>query len=57
MGRPNLPEGAAKGVIVQTRVSDAERELLDDAAKASGLKLAKWMRERILAAAKAETGK
>ena len=53
-GRPQLPEGEAKGVIVQTRLSEADRELIQRAADAAGVKLAHWIREKILAAAQAE---
>lgn len=52
MGRPVLPEGEAKGVIVQTRVSEADHILIKKAAGASGVKLSEWLRQRILAAAK-----
>lgn len=54
MGRPVLPEGEAKGVIVQTRVSEADHILIKEAVAASGVKLSEWLRQRILAAAKRE---
>lgn len=54
IGRPHLPKGTAKDVIVQTRVSEAERELLQQAADASGQKLSRWMRDRLLDAAKVQ---
>jgi uncharacterized protein (DUF1778 family) len=56
MGRPQLPAGEAKDVIVQTRVSESDRRLLQGAADSAGCKLADWIRQRILAAAKAEQG-
>ena len=53
-GRPQLPEGEAKVVIVQTRVSEVDRDLLQKAADAAGVKLAHWIRDRVLTAAKTE---
>lgn len=53
-GRPQLPAGEAKDVIVQTRVSEVNRRLLQAAADAAGCKLADWIRQRVLSAAKAE---
>jgi len=53
-GRPQLPEGEAKDVIVQTRISEADRDLIQSAADAAGIKLAHWIRDRILAAARGE---
>ncbi len=57
MGRPELPEGEAKGVIVQTRVSELERDALTNAAKAANVKLARWMRDTLLAAVQKTTRK
>lgn len=53
-GRPPLPEGKAKGKIVQTRLSESERDLVERAASIQGVKLSHLVRERILAAAKRE---
>lgn len=49
-----MPAGEAKDVIVQTRVSEVNRRLLQAAADAAGCKLADWIRQRVLSAAKAE---
>ena len=45
VGRPPLPKGEAKGVVLQSRVQPAEREKYRRAAKAAGLDLSAWVRE------------
>lgn len=55
MGRPPLPEGSAKGYIVQTRLSESDRELVERAAAARGVSVSRWIRELILRAAKRGT--
>jgi len=45
MGRPKLPKGHAKGVIVPVRVNPDERKLFEKAAKASEHKtISGWLR-------------
>jgi hypothetical protein len=52
LGRPKLPKGHAKGVIVPVRVNDEDRKLFEKAAKASEHKtLSGWIRHTLKAAA------
>jgi uncharacterized protein (DUF1778 family) len=52
IGRPKLPKGHAKGVIVPVRVNDEDRKLFEKAAKASEHKtLSGWIRQTLKAAA------
>ena len=45
MGRPKLPKGHAKGVIIPVRVSSDDRKLFEKVAKASEHKtLSGWIR-------------
>jgi len=48
-GRPALPEGARKSVLIAIRFSKAEKELLDRAAEGN---LSEWCRTVLLRAAK-----
>jgi uncharacterized protein (DUF1778 family) len=57
MGRPQLPKGAAKEVTLQSRVSKADRALIEEAAAAAGCTVSDWIRQRILAAAQSELKK
>jgi uncharacterized protein (DUF1778 family) len=52
IGRPKLPKGHAKGVIVPVRVNPDDRKLFDRAAKASEHKtLSGWIRHVLKEAA------
>jgi hypothetical protein len=52
MGRPKLPKGHAKGVIVPVRVNPEDRKLFEKAAKASDHKtLSGWIRHTLKKAA------
>ena len=52
MGRPKLPKGHAKGLIVPVRVNPEERKLFEKAAKASEHKtLSGWIRHTLREAA------
>jgi hypothetical protein len=53
-GRPPLPEGKAKGHMLQVRLSDAERITYQKAAERCGQSLSEWIRERLERAAKRE---
>jgi uncharacterized protein (DUF1778 family) len=45
IGRPKLPKGHAKGVIVPVRVNSDDRKLFEKAAKASDHKtISGWLR-------------
>ena len=48
MGRPKLPKGHAKGLIVPVRVNAEDRKLFEKAAKADGHKtLSAWIRHTL----------
>ena len=52
MGRPKLPKGHAKGVIVPVRVNPEDRKLFEKAARASEHKtLSGWIRHTLKNAA------
>jgi hypothetical protein len=51
MGRPKLPKGAARSEIIKTRVSPAERKVLEAAAESSGKEVSEWIRSVLLAEA------
>lgn len=52
IGRPKLPKGHAKGVIVPVRVNDKDRKLFEKAANASEHKtLSSWIRHTLREAA------
>ena len=52
LGRPKLPKGHAKGVIVPVRMNPDDRKLFEKAAKASEHKtLSGWIRHTLRAAA------
>ena len=52
IGRPKLPKGHAKGVIVPVRMNDEDRKLFEKAAKASEHKtLSGWIRHTLRTAA------
>ncbi len=53
IGRPKLPKGHAKGVIVPVRVNPDERKLFEKAANASEHKtLSAWIRHTLKEAAR-----
>jgi hypothetical protein len=45
VGRPPLPKGEAKDVVLQSRVQPSERDRYRKAARAAGLDLSTWVRE------------
>ena len=49
MGRPPLPDGAAKSVFA-IRLSDSERDAVKQAAKQAGKPMSQWAREVLLQA-------
>ncbi len=52
IGRPKLPKGHAKGVIMPVRVNPEDRKLFEKAAKASEHKtLSGWIRHTLREAA------
>ena len=50
VGRPKLPKGQAKGIVLQSRVQPNEKAAYQKAAKAQGLDLSTWIRETLNAA-------
>ena len=42
-----MPKGEAKGVVLQSRVQESERDAYRKAAKAAGLDLSTWVRETL----------
>lgn len=44
-GRPPLPKGEAKAIVLQSRVQPAEKAAYQRAAKAEGKDLSTWVRE------------
>ena len=55
-GRPRKPVGEARDVILQVRLTAAERALLDDAAQIKALDTSAWVRSEMLALARALVG-
>jgi hypothetical protein len=51
VGRPPLPKGEAKAIVLQSRVQPGEREKYRKAARAAGLDLSAWVRETLNRAA------
>lgn len=52
MGRPKLPKGTTKGVLIGARFSPDESKLVHDAVKRAGLGKSEWIRNTLLAAAR-----
>lgn len=46
-GRPKLPKGEAKGIVLQSRVQPAEKAAYQKAAKTAGVDLSTWVRETL----------
>jgi uncharacterized protein (DUF1778 family) len=51
MGRPKLPNGAAKGRVVTLRLNAADLKMIEAAAKEGKLTLSEWIRQTASAAA------
>ena len=49
-GRPPLPKGNAKAVMLRVRVTPDERQAIERAAKARNLKAAEWIRSTLATA-------
>jgi predicted HicB family RNase H-like nuclease len=45
VGRPTLPKGAAKTIVLQSRVQESEKAAYQRAAKSEGKDLSVWVRE------------
>ena len=48
VGRPKLPKGEAKSLMLRARVSPEEFHAVERAAKDAGKPLAEWIRKRLL---------
>ena len=51
MGRPTLPKGEAKGILIGARFSPDESKQVHDAVKRSGKTKSEWVRNSLLATA------
>jgi predicted HicB family RNase H-like nuclease len=47
VGRPPLPRGEAKGIVLQSRVQPSEKAAYQKAAKSEGKDLSTWVRETL----------
>lgn len=47
VGRPPLPKGEAKGIVLQSRVQPSDKAAYQKAAKAEGKDLSTWIRETL----------
>jgi uncharacterized protein (DUF1778 family) len=56
-GRPPLPENRVKGGRIEIRVTEAEEDAYEAAARTAKLDRSEWMRDRLNAAAKRELRK
>jgi len=45
VGRPTLPKGEAKTIVLQSRVQESEKTAYQKAAKSEGKDLSTWVRE------------
>lgn len=54
MGRPVLPKGQAKGVLIGARFSADEAKEVHKAAKRSGKNKSEWVRNTLLSTAQRE---
>jgi predicted HicB family RNase H-like nuclease len=52
-GRPKMPKGQAKAVVLQSRVQPNEKVAYQKAAKAQGVDLSQWVRQTLNEAIKA----
>lgn len=51
MGRPKLPKGESKDILIGARFSPDERRVVESAAKRDGLGKSEWIRKALLSAA------
>jgi predicted HicB family RNase H-like nuclease len=50
VGRPKLPKGEAKAIVLQSRVQPTEKAAYQKAASSEGKDLSTWVRETLNAA-------
>jgi predicted HicB family RNase H-like nuclease len=53
VGRPTLPKGEAKAIVLQSRVQPVEKANYQKAAKSAGVDLSTWIRQTLNQAIKA----
>jgi predicted HicB family RNase H-like nuclease len=53
VGRPPMPKGEAKAIVLQSRVQPTEKASYQKAAKAAGVDLSTWVRQTLNDAIKA----
>lgn len=53
VGRPKMPKGEAKDIVLQSRVQEIEKKAYQRAAREAGKDLSTWIRETLNAAIKA----
>ncbi len=53
VGRPKLPKGEAKAIVLQSRVQPNEKAAYQKAAKSEGVDLSTWVRQTLNQAIKA----
>jgi uncharacterized protein (DUF1778 family) len=56
-GRHKKPESEAKSYMLRIRMTEAERKLLEEAAKSKSLETSTWARSELVALAKKSLGK
>jgi len=56
-GRPKKAEGEARGNVLRIRLTEEERQVLDDAARGKGLETSSWARSELLGQARKVLGK
>ncbi len=47
VGRPKMPKGEAKAIVLQSRVQPSEKAAYQRAAKSEGKDLSSWVRENL----------
>lgn len=52
VGRPTLPKGEAKTIVLQSRVQETEKKAYQKAAQAQGKDLSTWIRDTLNTAVK-----
>jgi len=52
VGRPALPKKEKRWLYISVRISQDENREIDAAAKAAGIRRSKWIRTKVLAAAR-----
>ncbi len=56
-GRPKKPKGESKSYMMRIRMTEAERALMDQAAKSKSLETSTWARSELVSLAKRTLGK